>query len=397
MHLTAIKPYQIGNSFTKKTEKHSHQSNTSYVSSNTNPFKSVPLSYQFNSNISFSGKYIDDINRAVPDINYEDYQAMKDTTKLRFRKIYSNFHSDDTIDKNELFDKKISMLPLRTEKDMDDFIEISKIYNKYKDHPIICLGRSPKWFLNASLWMKDGISNYDFVAFSKFWYRKDPYEGMKRMDRYAPTEKEEVAYRKYLKSLRVDPKSIVKKMQETGKQTIITDYICTGKGACSFLDVMSRFAEEQGVLEEFSKSIKIVGIGSMKYMETMCHEDEDVSEPEVPMPELLRPYKKNIKQEFYDMKYNVFEDMLLNQNTNECRSTYYPHENWTVYRPDKFKTGLVKDIRVVKKKMKDLKDGVRSQAPFTPAMADYRNLVNFRILDGLHQRGLLKTEHVSKI
>ena len=114
---------------------------------------------------------------------------------------------------------------MRTEKDMDDFIEISKIYNKYKDQPIICLGRSPKWFLNTSLWMKDGINRYDFVAFSKFWYRKDPYEGMKRMDRYAPTEKEEAAYRKYLKGLRVDPKSIVKKMQETGKKTVITDYI----------------------------------------------------------------------------------------------------------------------------------------------------------------------------
>ena len=41
-----------------------------------------------------------------------------------------------------------------------------QMYNKYKGQPIICLGRSPKWFLNTSLWMKDGIDGYDFVAFS---------------------------------------------------------------------------------------------------------------------------------------------------------------------------------------------------------------------------------------
>ena len=49
------------------------------------------------------------------------------------------------------------------------------------------------------------------------------------------------------------------------------------------------------------------------------------------------------------MDYEVFKDMLINQNTNECRSTYYPHDAWTIYKPDKFKTGLIKDMKKVKK------------------------------------------------
>ena len=94
----------------------------------------------------------------------------------------------------------------------------------------------------------------------------------------------------------------------------------------------------------------------------------------------------------------VLEEMLINQNTNECRSTYYPHTAWTIYKPDQFKTGLIHDMNKVKQKMKELKSlGQKTLTSFTPAMADYRNLLNFRILDGLAKRGLLKATHISKI
>ena len=131
---------------------------------------------------------------------------------------------------------------------MDDFIKISSIYSKYKKNPIICLGRSPKWFLNAAFWMKDGIPEYKFVAFSKYWFYPSP-KGMQPLPKEAPTPEEEAAYRKYLDRVGANPKEIVNTMKETGKKTVITDYICTGKGACSFLDVMARYADDLGVLE----------------------------------------------------------------------------------------------------------------------------------------------------
>ena len=360
-------------------------------------YAEIPLNYQFGALVNFKGgSEFFDPNRTMPHIDYEEYKTMKESTKIRFRKRYLNFDKDPYIDKSELVDSKFLYMPLRSEKSMNEFLKTASIYNKYKDQPIICLGRSPKWFLNASLWMNGGIDDYKFVAFSKYWYRPDYIEGVKRYDHRAPSEKEIIAYRKYLQRIQADPYSIVKHMQETGQKTVITDYICSGKGCTSFLEVMGDYADDLGILEEFSKSIQIVGIGSMEYMEELNPYADEISIPTVQMPPVLKPYEKNIKQDYYDMDYIMFREMLLNQNTNECRSTYYPHEAWTVYKPDQFKTGLIKDMKKVKEVRAQLK-GFDKISHFTPAMYDYRNLLNFWILDNLDKRGMLKQNHKSKI
>ena len=95
----------------------------------------------------------------------------------------------------------------------------------------------------------------------------------------------------------------------------------------------------------------------------------------------------------------MFKSMLIQGNTNECRSTYYPHNMWPIYRPDKFKTGAIKggikDIEAIKEEYKGRRRGGISH--YTPEMFDYRNLLNFRILDSLNRRGLLKENHRSKV
>ena len=360
-------------------------------------YAQLPVNYHFGVKINFTGRNeFFNPNRTIPHIDYEEYKAMNQTRIKRFRKLYECFNDNKNINKNELFDLKNRYLPLSKEKDMDEFIKVAKIYTQYKDQPIICLGRSPKWFLNTALWMKDGINDYNFVAFSKYWYRPDSAEGIKRIDGIAPTEKEIGEYRKYLRRVKADPKAIVEHMKKTGKKTVITDYICSGKGASSFLEILGNYAKDLGILEKFSKAIQIVGIGSLEYMEDLNPYAEGISNPKVIMPPVLRPYSKNIDQTFYNMDYNVFKDMLLNQNTNECRSTYYPHEAWTVYKPDRFKTGLVKDMKKIKEVQKQMK-GYDKIAHFTPAMLDFRNLLNFRILDALNTRNLLKLVHHSKL
>ena len=338
-----------------------------------------------------------DPNRLVADMEFENYRFATAHTRQKYRKLYLNFTKLSYIDKSLLFDPQEPTLPLMSEKTMDNFIEISKKYLKYKEQPIICLGRSPKWFLNTALWMKDGIKNYDFIAFSKYWYRPDSREGAVRINKAAPTEKEVVAYRKYLSRKKVDPKTIVENYNKTGQKTVITDYIHSGKGACSFLEIMGEYAKDLGVLEEFSKSIQIVGIGSMDYLEDMNPLADTLSIPKVPMPEVLRPYYQNIKQEFYNMDYTVFREMLLNQNTNECRSTYYPHDAWTVYKPDQFKTGQVKDMKKIQNLLKTLKGEKKYITSFSAIMQDFRNLLNFRILSALDARKLLKESHITKI
>lgn len=357
-------------------------------------YTNIPAGFRYGANIHFQGEY-DSVKQSVPHIDYEEYMAMNKYTKERLRKRYQMFLT--TVNRTEMFDQKECHMPLSKPETMNKFIEASKIYAQYKDNPIICLGRSPKWFLNTALWLKDGINDYNFIAFSKYWYRPDSIEGMHKIKPMAPTEKEETEYWKYLKRKKADPETIVKHFEKTGQKTIITDYICSGKGACSFLDVLSHYAESQGLLERFSKSIKIVGIGCMEYMEELNPYEEYISQPRVIMPERLIPYDRNIEQEFHNLDYDLFSDMLLDQNVNECRSTYYPHETWTIYKPDRFKTGLINDMKKVQEMVKQLKGNTSSMSSFTPAMSDFRNLLNFHILDALNTKGLLKVIHKSKV
>ena len=292
---------------------------TSHINKNTqNNLAAAPISNYPIYNISFCAWV--NPNRLAGDVDIETYHIMTEKTKERYRKLYEGFSTNDEIDQNQLFDKKSKEIPLKSDEVMEKFIKASQIYLNYKDQPIICLGRSPKWFLNTAYWMKDGVPDYKFVAFSRYWFYNSPIKGMTKLKNEAPTEEEELTYRKYLDRIGVNPKTIVETMQKEGKKTVITDYVCSGKGVCSFLDVLSRYANDLGILEEFSKSIQIVGIGSMEYLESLYPPSEEVMEsPSVPMPPLLEEYGDNIKQEFHNMNFTVFEEMLLNQNTNECR------------------------------------------------------------------------------
>ncbi|MBE7710391.1 MAG: hypothetical protein E7Z93_08105 [Cyanobacteria bacterium SIG32] len=330
--------------------------------------------------------------RLIGDIEFEEYNVLVDKEKEYLRYLYANFY--ELTDVNELHfkrDKNIDKLPLSSEEDMKDFLKVAAGYNKYREHKIICVGRSPKWFLNTSLWMKDGIENYSFAAFSGNWYRRNrqglgptQYKDESKM----PTEKEYKMYKKYMKSLNCDPASIVKHAKKSGKPVIITDYIHSGCGLASYLDLMSRMAEEQGVLDEFAHSIKLFTMASVEYLDDMGY-DNWYYYPRVILPERLKPYDKVIEQEYHDMSANVLKSILIDKNTNECRSTYYPHSAWTVYNPMKYKTGIISEEKL--KEMPRVRDGEVNT--FTDAMKDYRNLMNFRILDYLSENDLLKEKH----
>ena len=168
----------------------------------------------------------------------------------------------------------------------------------------------------------------------------------------------------------------------------------------SFLDIMGRYAESQGVMKEFANSFELFTLGSLEYMDKLnSSADELISVPEVIVPENLQPYNKPINawggktigEKFNDIKnYYVFQGMLLNPNTNECRSTYYPHQAWTIYRPDRFKTGFISDMNIVREKLAEAAHSKIIKF-FDPVMSDYRNLVVFHILDEMDARNLLRT------
>ena len=356
----------------------------------TSPANSlVPPEYKFATTPNFAPYYIPFLGhshkcRTVDVIDYSKFKKMREGTKEFLRKKCADYQNAVSVD--ELSNKNKKYLPLLDDKSMEQFIDVCNIYKQYKDNKIVCLGRSPKWFLNGALWLKDGIKDYDFVAFSGYWYLIDKSGNLVKSEKNAPTIEQKNAYKKYLKSLQTTPQDIVQSYKETGKKVIITDYIGFGKGMCSFLDVMSEYAEEEGILEEFANSIKIVAIGSQEYKSRFYFDDEYIPAPRVQFPERLWKYQDKIEQEYHDMPLEVFEQMLVNENTNECRSTYYPHDAWTAYSPARVKTGMISE-----KKIEELRArNPRYLNNFAPTMCDYRNLLNFRILDYMDQNGILR-------
>ena len=394
--------FSTSNRFRKNAQKNTPNTiGTNYAQIK---YAKLPLAFNYGTNINYGGNIHFGNNlsrgRTVDDIEFDNYKAMiaperKNKRIVEFyRRRCVDFTNDLIEDSNNIVDKKFTTLPLDSDMKMDAFIETSKIYTRYKDYQIVSLGRSMKWFLNAATWMKDGIDGYKMAAFSGRWYQPSGNGNVDRRNIAAPTEEEIVAYRKYLKNKRLDPKSIVNEFEKNGRKTIITDYVCTGKGFTSFLEVMADYAADQKVLERFSKSIELVKFGSKTYFEKLFNQ-EYVSDPYVCMPPKLLPYEKNIKQVYYDMDYDMFREMLLNQNTNECRSTYYPHFAWAKYNPDRFRTGKAapKELEALAEKY----GSKRLFINFNELLGDFRNYLNFRILDGLNTRNMLRDALPKKI
>ena len=194
------------------------ETNKNTIKQNQYPTQSNLLNYKYYQNklnfLSFEG---DNRNtRRVPDIDYFEYKSLSSNMKQILRKKCIEFNKDVNLD--ELKNEKKAYLPLMDDRIMEEFLKVCDLYRGLKDEPILCLGRSPKWFLNTALWMKDGIDDYKFVAFSKNWYRYDRNEGLIRMDRYAPTPEEKRAYKRYLKGIQADPQHIVNVHKKTGKK-----------------------------------------------------------------------------------------------------------------------------------------------------------------------------------
>lgn len=350
---------------------------------------SEPRYFRIPNSVLFTGEA--NTRQRIIDVDFYTYRNLRLGQRQILRKQYNNF--ENLVNVEELADPKKPKLPLKSDVAMKHYIDVCKKYTEFKNDPILCLGRSPKWFLSGAYWMRDGLYKkppYKGVAFSNRWYEFD-YEhrdgSLIRKDKWAPTPEQKKAYKMYLKRIQADPESIIKECRKTGRKYVITDYISTGKGVTSFLDIMSEFAEEENLLDEFAHSIRIFGIGCEEYREGMFYDDDDIPAPRVQMPARLKPYDNIIEQEYYDMPLDVFNDMLINTNTNECRSTYYPPYTWTLYSPNKFRTGMLKESKV-----KELREGRPKKLTinYTPAMRDFRNLLNFRILDYMDRNDMLK-------
>jgi hypothetical protein len=374
----------------------------SVMAPNVDNKKEYNPAYYMPNNISF-GK------RIVPfDIGHASYLKLTAHEKDFLRTNYENFYKLINID--ELYWSKgrtvDSKLPLTSDADMKDFLNVASSYNKYrpdkstgnKGNRIICLGRSPKWFLSASLWMKGGIQDYTFTAFSSNWYHRNASgvgERLFRDDLREPTIEQAFAYKKYLKRIDCTPADLVESANKTGKPVIITDYIHSGCGVTSWLDLMSKYAKDDGVLDDFAKSIRLHTISSNDYIDNVLEYHNAFSNPRVLLPSKLEKY--SIPQDYHDMSAEVLKSMLVDKNTNECRSTFYSPQAWTIYSPEKFKIAQMtpEELKSAYDFHKKYGGIFPDMDMWTDAMKDYRNMMNFRILDYLSEHGMLDIRHIN--
>lgn len=314
----------------------------------------------------------------APEMDIAEYYSLTERKKILLRKECDQF--GDHLKVADLYDKTERALPLKTLSEKQDFFEVAKRYSDLKSHPIICLGRSPKWFLGTSRWMQGGIQDYDFVAFSKGWYDKkidfstnENY--IEKNLQNLPTASQENSYRLYLKLIKADPKSLVEKANKAKNTVIITDYVQSSRGITSFLDLMSRYAEKQGVLDDFSKSIEFFTIGCKDYHfgNPLSYHATKSQNQRVILPEVLHKIVPKAawgdlypRQTYFDIPKKIFEDFIENKNANECRSSFYPKELWTSFKP------------------------CYEKPKFSQTMKNYRNLLCFRILDALADQKLLR-------
>ena len=368
--LISFQPYLVQTSIPKKKLQIKQSQQVCPQEENQNSYTKIPLStLQTVNNVKFTGS-----EKPIPEINPQSYLKFSEEDKAWLRQKCSDF---GVVDKPKGLEADAkTYIPLDSHKVLDEFVEFSKEYNSLKGTPTVCLGRSPKWMLDTSLWMKDGIEEYKQVLFSGSWYEPENWwsdkGGMVKKPEAVPTESQESAYKAYLNSIKSDPKHIIDEAQKAGKKVVITDYIQKAKGMMSFLDLISRYAESQGVLNKFADSIKFLTIISREYTESFYPGDEPISMPSVILPETLKKidhpnrYDSLIREDSIDMPEGAFNEIILNKNANECLPSYYSKSCWTEFNPS------------------------INPPKLSQALNDYRNLLSFRILDHLNARNLLK-------
>ena len=98
-------------------------------------------------------------------------------------------------------------------------------------------------------------NEYKYLAFShKFFYRSSGDDFRKN---YFPTYKILEIYEKYLKSVQLDPETIIKRFTTKQTPTIFVEFAKTGEGLVSFMNVLAAIASKQkiSIKELFDKAV----------------------------------------------------------------------------------------------------------------------------------------------
>ena len=234
--------------------------------------------------------------------------------------------------------------PFVSQKCSKEFLsDISCIPSLYKNDRKIALGRSPLWVVESLKYLDKAEESYKKVCFSAGWKNPNALHVVKK-----PSESQVKAYRHYLKELEMDPQSIVKNARE-GHKTVLMDYMESGNGMRSFLELIDDWAKEEHLDQEVREAL-ILHIFQHKELFK-----KDVSALQ----------SKEFNGHNYATRIHRIEGKMLEYMVDSDHlGVSYPPKRWLELTPTET----------------DFEDPLRVQS---------NNLIRFRIMDQLEQLGLI--------
>lgn len=231
----------------------------------------------------------------------------------------------------------------------------SEITASYPNSRIFSLGQSPAWIVKAEKLLakaKNSEQTFGYIAFSGKFYKKSESEleqseleqNKKFTQEFTIDKGNEANYRVYLKSINMDPDSIIESCK-AGQQTAILEYTQEGESLVSFLSVLCNWAKEEGKKELLENSLKIA------ILVQDCNEITNIIIPG--------------EVYFHCDRYIVDTDLIVPMSADQIRRTvndvdgrenpdrlvpYYPHWTWeyspTLLENNELVTGIIGDIKV---------------------------------------------------
>lgn len=270
------------------------------------------------------------------EVSVEKYLKLSDEEKEYLRRRFEETFKPHQPEVDRMLYTPPETYPLIEDDRMEELLKTAEtLLSMYPNSRIVSVGRTPLWFLETArlLEFSEGVivDRYIYAAFSGRWYKKSG--DIPRPGHEGPNGDQIMAYRTYLSTIELDPITIVDKEE----QTVFVDYAEQGESIASFLSILLEWADELGLRDILKKKI-VVHI--LQYPELKIYLDKFSIVRQPVDFELVRDLANS----------NAFEDSM---------GVYYPYQRWSEINP--------------------LEEKISENA----------NLVYFRIIDFLAQKGLL--------
>ncbi len=226
-------------------------------------------------------------------------------------------------------------------KNRDTLIAVSEeINHRYTGNVIVSVGQSPAYIIKAAQLLneltKNSKTEYRYLAFSgKFLDEVGIHDQRKEFvasTKNIPTEKEIASYTEYLKSLQLDPKTIIERHSIKSQKTIFADFISSARGFASFVYILNAIARKEGVEE---KSLQNSVGYHVFHMKEQALTSKSIHIKDARYSYVCDLSNNNVHAIEKKLIFNLAREQM-NILFNDRLVQHFPKSSWTENSPDQF-------------------------------------------------------------